>query len=78
MDNSRDSHYALSKEEDGGTMSSYLYRDTVVMGNVTSARSSLLMHSSDGQADITMPSLLTTPVVINQCPSLLWSKARHY
>jgi hypothetical protein len=56
----------------GGTVSRYLYRDIVVMGIVMLARPSLLMHSSDGRADVTMP------VAINQCTSLLWSKACRY
>jgi hypothetical protein len=43
-DNCRDSHYALSEEEEGGTVSSYLYRGTVVTGIATSAHPSLLMH----------------------------------
>jgi hypothetical protein len=44
MDNSRDSHCVRSEEEEGGSVSSYLYRGTVVMGIVTLARSSLLMQ----------------------------------
>jgi hypothetical protein len=56
MDNSRDSHCSLSKEEEGGTMSNYLYRGTLAISIVMSACLSLLMHSSsDGRADITMP-----------------------
>jgi hypothetical protein len=43
-DNSRDSHCALSEEEEGGTVSSYLYKGTVATGIVTSVRLSLLMH----------------------------------
>jgi hypothetical protein len=39
MDNRRDSHYALSEEEEGGTMFSYLYRGI----------------SGDERADATMP-----------------------
>jgi hypothetical protein len=39
----------------GGTVSNYLYRDTVAMGIVTSAHPSLLMRSSDGRADVTIP-----------------------
>jgi hypothetical protein len=38
MDNSHDSHYTLSKEEEEGTMSSYLYRGRLVTCIVTSAR----------------------------------------
>jgi hypothetical protein len=56
MDNRRDSHFALSEKEDGGTVSSYLYRDTVAMSIVMSACPSLLMHSSDGRYDVTMSS----------------------
>jgi hypothetical protein len=55
MDNSRDLHCALTEEEEESTVSSYLYRGTVATGIVTSARPSLLMHSSNGRADITMP-----------------------
>jgi hypothetical protein len=55
-DNSRDSHCDLSDEEDGGyTVSRYLYRDIVATSIVTSALPSLLMHSSDSHADVTMP-----------------------
>jgi hypothetical protein len=56
MDNSHNSHYALSEEEEGGggTVSSYLYRGTVATGIVTSAHLPLLMHSSNGCADVTM------------------------
>jgi hypothetical protein len=54
-DNSHDSHCALSEEEEGGIVSSYLYIHRVVMGIVISACSSLLMNSSDGRADVTMP-----------------------
>jgi hypothetical protein len=54
MDNSCDSHCALSEEE-GGTMSIYLYRGTVVMYIVMSTCLSHLMHSSDGHADVTIP-----------------------
>jgi hypothetical protein len=43
-DNSHDSHCALAEEEEGGSVSSCLYRDTVAMGTVTSARPLLLMQ----------------------------------
>jgi hypothetical protein len=62
----------MSEEEEeggGGTVSSYLYMHTVAMDIVMSARSSLLMHSSDRCADIIML------VATNQCYSLLWSRA---
>jgi hypothetical protein len=54
-DNSHNSQCALSEEEEGGTVYFFLYRDTVAMGIVTSARPSLMMHSRDGRAGITMP-----------------------
>jgi hypothetical protein len=43
-DNSHDSHWALSEDEEGGNMSNYLFRGIVAMGVVMSARSSLLMQ----------------------------------
>jgi hypothetical protein len=43
-DNSHDSHCALSKEEEGGSMSSYLYIGTIVTSIVTLACSSLLIQ----------------------------------
>jgi hypothetical protein len=55
MDKSHDSHCALSEEEEGGIVSSYLYRGIIVMSIVTSAQLSLLMHSSDGHADVIVP-----------------------
>jgi hypothetical protein len=63
-----------------GTISSYLYRDTVATDIVTSARPSLLMHSSNGRAGITSDgySDVSTPVATNQCSSLLWFKAHRY
>jgi hypothetical protein len=39
----------------GGTVSNYLYRDTVATSIVMSARSSLLMHTSDECAGVTTP-----------------------
>jgi hypothetical protein len=39
----------------GGTISNYLYRDKVVTCIVTLARPSLMMHTSDRHADVTMP-----------------------
>jgi hypothetical protein len=38
----------------GGTVSSYLYRDTIATSIVMLARPSLLMYSSDRRADVTM------------------------
>jgi hypothetical protein len=43
--NSRDSHYALSEEEEVGIVSSSLYTSTVAMGIVTSPCSLLLQST---------------------------------
>jgi hypothetical protein len=43
------------RKKKGGIASIYLYRGTVATGIVMSAHPSLLMHSSDEHADITMP-----------------------
>jgi hypothetical protein len=77
MNNNRNSHCALSEEE-GGIVSSYLYRGTVAAGIVRSACPSLLMHSSDERADVTMPVAMDNAITTNQCPLLLWSKTRRY
>jgi hypothetical protein len=42
------------RKKNRGTVSSYLYRGTVETDIVTSARPSLLIHSSDEHADVTM------------------------
>jgi hypothetical protein len=57
-DNNHDSHCALSEEEEGGIMFSYLYRGTIATGIVMSACSSLLMHSSNECAGVTKPSTI--------------------
>jgi hypothetical protein len=78
MNNSRNSHCALSEEEEGGTMSNYLYRGTVAMGIVTSAWLSVATIKLTSLCPLLLINASVATVKLTSlCLSLLIN-ARHY